>query len=210
MKPIKYRNQLKKNVKQDRAKATIETILRGATHVLVKEGYERTNTNRIAEVAGVSIGSIYQYFANKESIIGELIEIHMQKVMDVFLSKYNTLSTVSLNDGIRILIRCMIEVRSIQPKLQRIFDEQLPKIGKLCHLREYEKQAVEMIIAYLQSKKNEVSVKNIETAAFICVHAVEAVIQAALNNRQDILTNGDLENELTNLILRYLVTNNHK
>jgi AcrR family transcriptional regulator len=207
MKQDKSRKSMKKRGKQDRAKGTIEAILQGAARVLVKDGYERTNTNRIAEVAGVSIGSVYQYFPNKEAIIGELIESHIQKLMDVFVTNYNTLSSVSLKDGIRILIRSMIEARSVEPKLQRVFDEQLPKIGKLSRLlREYEKQAVEMISDYLHSKKNEVAIKNIETAAYISVHAVEAVILAALNNRQDILTDGHLEDELTNLITRYLVT----
>ena len=196
---------MKKKVKQDRAKATIETILEGAAHVLVKEGYEGTNTNRIAEVAGVSIGSIYQYFANKEAVIGELIEVHIQKVMDVFLDKYSTLSTLSLKDGIRVLIKSIIEARSLEPELQRVFDEQLPKIGKLSRLREFETQAVAMIKDYLHSKKDEVAVKNLDIAAFISVHAVEEVIQEALNNRQDILTSGHLEDELTNLIAGYLV-----
>ncbi len=208
MKSRKHRNTVKKKGKQDRAKATIETILQGAAHVLVKEGYEGTNTNRIAEVAGVSIGSIYQYFSNKESIIGELIELHIQKLMDVFMEKFNTLSSVSLKDGIRILIRSRIEARSVEPKLQRVFDEQLPKVGKLRRLKEYENQAVEMIKDYLLSKKNEMSVKNIEMAAFISVYAVEAVIQAALYNRQDLRAGGHLENELTNLLVSYLVADN--
>lgn len=206
MKTKKQHKTLKKRVKQDRAKATIDTILQGAARVLIKDGYEGTNTNRIAEVAGVSIGSVYQYFTNKEEIIGELIESHIQKLMDVFVENYNTLSSVSLKDGIRILIRSMIEARSVEPKLQRVFDEQLPKIGKLSRLlREYEKQAVEMISKYLESKKKEVAIKNIEMAAFISVHSVESVILVALNNGHDILTGGHLEDELTNLIVRYLV-----
>lgn len=205
MKSTKQHKSLKKIVKQDRAKATIEAILQGAARVLVKEGYEGTNTNRIAEVAGVSIGSVYQYYANKEAIIGELIESHIQKLMDVFIGKYNTLSSLSLKDGIRVVIKAMIEARAVEPKLQRVFDEQLPKIGKRSRLREYEKQAVEMIRVYLESKKSEVAIKNIEVAAFISVHAVEAVIEVALNNRQDILTGGHLEDELTNLMIRYLV-----
>ncbi|MEO8965599.1 MAG: TetR/AcrR family transcriptional regulator [Gammaproteobacteria bacterium] len=210
MKSKKYHKTLKKKGKQDRSKATIETILQGAAHVLVKEGYEGTNTNRIAEVAGVSIGSIYQYFSNKESIIEELIELHIQKLMNVFLEKFNTLSTVSLKDGIPMLIRSRIEARSVEPELQRVFDEQLPKVGKLRRLKEYENQAVEMIKDYLQSKKSEVSVKNLEMAAFVSVYAVEGVIQAALYNRQDIRAGGHLENELTNFIVRYLVADNQK
>jgi hypothetical protein len=134
----------------------------------------------------------------------------MQKVMGVFLEKYDTLNAVSLKDGIRILIRSMIEARLVEPKLQRVFDEQLPKVGKLYRLREYEKQAVEMIKDYLQSKRSEVSVKDLEMAAFISVHAIEGVIRAALNIRQDILTGDHLEDELTNLIARYLIADNQK
>lgn len=206
MKTKKSRNTMIKLAKQDRAKATIDTILQGATRILLKEGYEGINTNRIAEVAGVSIGSIYQYFSNKEAILGELIERHIKKVMDAFLEKYSLLTNHPLKDGIRILIRAMMEARSVEPRLQRVFDEQLPKVGKLLRLREYEKQAVALISNYLKSKQNELSVKNIEMAAFISVHAVESIILVALNNHLDIKAGGELEDELTNLISRYLIS----
>jgi len=117
---------------------------------------------------------------------------------------------VPLKDGIRILIRSMIEARSVDPKLRRVFDEQLPKVGKLRRLRQYENQAVEMIKNYLQLKKSEVRVKNLDMAAFISVYAVEGVLQVALNSRQDILAIGDLEGELTNLIVHYLIADNQK
>jgi len=210
MKAQKHKKTLKRLAKQDRSKATIDAILQGATHVLVKEGYEGANTNRIAECAGVSIGSIYQYFADKESIIAELIEMHIQKIMSIFVEKFDSLEMVPLKDGIRILIRSMIEARSVDPKLRRVFDEQLPKVGKLRRLRQYENQAVEMIKNYLQLKKSEVRVKNLDMAAFISVYAVEGVLQVALNSRQDILAIGDLEGELTNLIVHYLIADNQK
>ncbi len=204
MKPGKRHKSLKKAAKQERSRATIEAILEGAAQVLMKEGYEGANTNRIAEVAGVSIGSVYQYFANKEAIIGELIELHIQKVMNIFLKSYGELAAVSLKEGIRILIRSMIQARLVAPRLQRVFDEQLPKVGKLRSLREYENKAILMISAYLQSKKNELAVNNLETAAFVSVSAVEAVIRMALYNRQDMLADGNLENELTNMMVNYL------
>lgn len=210
MKKKKNNKVLKRQAKQDRSRATIDVILQAATHVLVKEGYEGTNTNRIAEFAGVSIGSIYQYFADKESIIAELIEIHINKIMAVLIVKFNSLNKVPLQDGIRILIHSMIEARSVDPKLRRVFDEQLPKAGKLLRLREYENQAVEMLKNYLQLKKSEVKVKNLDMAAFISVYAVEGILQVALNSRQDILSMGHLEDELTNLIVHYLVALRHQ
>ncbi len=59
--------------KQVRSKDTVEAILKAAIRILGKEGPEGLNTNLIAKVAGVSVGSLYQYFRNKESVIHELL-----------------------------------------------------------------------------------------------------------------------------------------
>ncbi len=59
---------------QQRAKITADSILEAAEKIMLKDGYDQANTNRIAEVAGVSIGSLYQYFPDKEAIAMSLIE----------------------------------------------------------------------------------------------------------------------------------------
>jgi AcrR family transcriptional regulator len=64
----------RKQPQQARAAATVETILEAATRVLSDSSLTGFNTNRIAEVAGVSVGSIYQYFPNKASLVAALIE----------------------------------------------------------------------------------------------------------------------------------------
>ena len=62
---------------QDRYFRTVEAILTATAHILTKKGYASLSTNRIAERAGVSIGSLYQYFPNKEAIIKALRENHV-------------------------------------------------------------------------------------------------------------------------------------
>lgn len=57
---------------QDRSRATVEAILGGAARVLASRGYSGTTTNHIAEVAGISIGSLYQYFTDKDDVIAAL------------------------------------------------------------------------------------------------------------------------------------------
>ena len=68
----KLRTVPRKLPRQDRSRATVDAILEAAARVLVKEGFERTTTNRVAEAAGVSVGSLYQYFPNKEAILFRL------------------------------------------------------------------------------------------------------------------------------------------
>lgn len=63
---------LRKTPKQARAKATVEAVLDAGARVLVESGYSAANTNLIAEIAGISIGSLYEYFPGKEAIFAEL------------------------------------------------------------------------------------------------------------------------------------------
>ena len=64
--------QLRKNPKQIRSKLMVDNILESAVRVLKESPYEKFTTNRVAEAAGISVGSLYQYFSNKQAILLEL------------------------------------------------------------------------------------------------------------------------------------------
>src|SRR5471032_3134277 len=66
----------RKSPKQARSKATIDALLTATARILIKEGFDHASTNRIAEAAGVSVGSLYQYFPSKETLVAALIERH--------------------------------------------------------------------------------------------------------------------------------------
>ncbi len=63
---------MRKIPSQARSKATIDTILSASTRVLLKRGYDKSSTNIIAEIAGVSVGSLYEYFPGKEAVFAEV------------------------------------------------------------------------------------------------------------------------------------------
>lgn len=67
--PLKPR----KTPRQARSQATCEAILEAAARILEQGGLPALTTNRIAELAGVSIGSLYQYFPSKEAILAEMV-----------------------------------------------------------------------------------------------------------------------------------------
>ena len=70
---------MRKKPKQTRAQATVAAILDAATQLLLRQGYDRTSTNQIAEFAGVSIGSLYEYFPGKEAIFAEIRRMESKK-----------------------------------------------------------------------------------------------------------------------------------
>jgi AcrR family transcriptional regulator len=65
----------------------MDVILRATARVLRSTGYDRASTNRVALVAGVSIGSLYQYFPSKEALVAALVEQHVGQMLALVRSK---------------------------------------------------------------------------------------------------------------------------
>jgi AcrR family transcriptional regulator len=72
----------RKSASQKRSRATVDALVEATARILMREGFERASANRIAEVAGVSVGSLYQYFPTKEALVAAVIERHQQEVME--------------------------------------------------------------------------------------------------------------------------------
>src|SRR6516164_1611810 len=79
----KVQTNPRKLASQERSRATVDALLEATARILLKEGYDKASTNRIAEVAGVSIGSLYQYFPSKEALVAAVIDRHTQEVAEV-------------------------------------------------------------------------------------------------------------------------------
>src|SRR6185436_18877511 len=66
--------------RQQRSRQTVEAVLDAVPHVLRRHGAEAITTNRVAEAAGISIGSLYQYFPDKQAIFMALHDRHVDQV----------------------------------------------------------------------------------------------------------------------------------
>ncbi len=91
--PQQLRISLRKNPSQDRSAFTVNSILEAATRVLEESSLNGFNTNRVAELAGVSVGSLYQYFPNKDALIAQLIIADHERLADA-ISSCLTLSQI--------------------------------------------------------------------------------------------------------------------
>jgi AcrR family transcriptional regulator len=78
--PSRYARRVKEDAhtrrepSQARARSTVEAILEAAARILADTGLDRATTTRIAHVAGVSVGSLYQYFPGKDALFGALVK----------------------------------------------------------------------------------------------------------------------------------------
>jgi AcrR family transcriptional regulator len=101
----------------------VETILKTTATVVVKHGYAGTNTNLVAERAGVSVGSVYQYFPNKDALIAALYERHAQAVNQIILDVAGRQDVADLPSHITLLVRGLLQLHLQEPELHRMLDK---------------------------------------------------------------------------------------
>jgi AcrR family transcriptional regulator len=176
---------------------------------LTKEGYDRASTNKIAAVAGVSIGSVYQYFPSKEALVAALIERHTQKFSQLVRKALLKVAGLPIETAVREFVTAAIDAHRIDPKLHRVLAEEVPRTGQLENIEAVERDACLLFRDYLEAHRSELAVTDLDRAAFIFVTTVEGLTHAAVLGRPDILAAGKANafvDEVTGLVLRYLTT----
>jgi AcrR family transcriptional regulator len=123
----------RRSPRQDRSRETVEAILEAAAHVFEQHGYAAGTTNRIADRAGVSIGSLYQYFPNKDAIVVELMRRHIAEAEEVAWPALEHLveTTPPLHDGLTAIVMGMIGLHQQSPRLHRVLFEEAPQPAEI-------------------------------------------------------------------------------
>lgn len=112
----------RKSPKQARAKATVAAILQATARILDRDGLEKFNTNRVAEVAGVSIGTLYQYFPTKEAILTDIIRQKRAQLLSGLTAAIQEMQQETFEQTLSKLIHAAIEHQLEWPKLARTLE----------------------------------------------------------------------------------------
>ena len=202
--PARVRTTPRKEAIQDRSKQTVDAITRATARILVKEGYDHASTNRIAEAAGVSIGSLYQYFPNKEAIVAALLDRHITDMNRLLVDAAAHAVSWPLERAVRHIIEAMIDAHRVDPQLHKVFVEQLPRFGRLDRIHQIEEQGLSLVRTYLELRRAEIGVEDLDMASFVVVHAVESLTHAAVVLHPEMLESDRLIEETTAMVVRYL------
>ena len=112
----------RKRPSQARSAATVDAILDAAARILGSEGLVGLNTNAVAQVAGVSVGSLYQYFPGKEAILSELLRRKRAMVLAGINAALEGMEHTSEAQMIERLVRAGIRNQASTPKLLQAYD----------------------------------------------------------------------------------------
>ncbi len=119
-------NNTRRRPVQKRAQITVEAMLDAAIKLLKRAGSTSLTTNRIAETAGVSIGSVYQYFPDKQAIYRALHDRHIAQVDSVMRRRLLECADATLEELIGSMIDGMIEAHEADPELSILLQSQVP------------------------------------------------------------------------------------
>lgn len=190
--------------RQERAQATCDAILTATARVLLKDGYEAASTNRIAQEAGVSVGSLYQYFPSKEGLVTALMERHRARGLADFEAGLVPLASQPLPVAMRALIRQVISVKREDPKLHQVLHELIPRMRQWGLSDVYSQRLFRLVRAFLAPRFEELRPQNLDMAVFVLVTSVEALCHTAVTDRPDYLEDESFVEEVAALALGYL------
>lgn len=199
----------RKRPSQARSQATVDAILDAAAQVFEVRGYAAGTTNRIAVRAGVSIGSVYEYFPNKDAIVVALADRELERERQEILAVLEGSRRKSLNALLRKFVETVVAFHARSPALHRIlFDEaEHPPETHACVLR-FEESLAHALEAALRERR--VAVPDRDLAAHLIVQTAESLAHRfALRGIHD-LDQESFTEEVSRLLARYLGTTSRR
>ncbi|WP_428633439.1 TetR/AcrR family transcriptional regulator [Sedimenticola sp.] len=186
---------------QARSRVTVDAIIQATAYILTEVGWEGLTTNAIAERAGVNIGSLYQYFPNKEAIIAELQRRHAEAT-HAELHKTLTLlpEQPSLREALTLVVEMLINEHRVAPAVHKAITEELPRTVR-CMLDEEEQLRGQILESLKTFMRN---VPDPDLAIYMVSVAAEAIIHDVTAERPALLDQPGLVVELVALLENYL------
>jgi len=183
----------------------VERIVVAGRAVLVEHGYDAFSTNRVATVAGVSPGSLYQYFTDKAAILDVVIDRYWDEVADRVAASLADRIGDTGPAMVRDTADALVAALEADQELLRVVAEELPVRRSLTRRAALERRVRELVVAHLGARPEATRRPDPVVAAWIVVNAVENLAMRWVLDRPTAVTREDLLDEMTALVGGYLL-----
>lgn len=182
----------------------VKKLLDTAARILVRDGYAGINTNAIAKAAGISVGSLYQYFPSKDALVAAVHERQATATrgqFDEFLANH---SARSLEDAVAAWVRTLNEAYRSDPRLHRALDSEVPHLMSL-KARGARNTAARAALAQLvQAHRAQIKTKDLQLTLVVATEIACALAQLAAADASGRANAKALERETMRAVLSYL------
>jgi len=195
--------------RQQRAQLTVDSLLEATARVLVARGWAGTTTNHVAERAGVSVGTLYEYFPGKEALVAALVERHLEAAearlaaLSGSLSESLATGALTLEAVVHAIVTAMIELHAAAPRLHRVLFEEVPHGPAVRRrVRAMEDAHARTLAALLPRLA---PVRDPEVTARVIVELLEALTHRwVVTADAELLPRARMQAELERLVLAYV------
>ena len=203
MKPKSGPAASRRRPKQRRARQTVEAVLDAVMRIVKREGIKAVTTNRIAEVAGVSIGSVYQYFPDKRAIFIALHERHIQQIDRLVETKLVENAESPLDKLIRAMVEATIEAHETDPEFYGLLMAEVPHRAE--GTRDFAVRLHGAFRLAISSRAHELRRRrSLDKIVFVVTHMVESLSHGAVLRRPPGLSLAAAKEEAVRAVLAYL------
>jgi AcrR family transcriptional regulator len=167
---------------QERSRETVRRILDAATQVLKERGYEGLSTNRIAVAAGISPGSLYQYFPNKDAILKAMVAEYTEQLLERVSTNLREIIHGDPANLVSAVLEAQIDAMLERPEILRVISGQLPGQTAADILKPVEAQIGNMIRGYSLGLAERPADMDVDAASWIIVQLLGATVRYVVDN----------------------------
>jgi AcrR family transcriptional regulator len=183
----------------------VSVILDASVRIFEQEGAYAATTSRIAEVAGVSVGTLYQYFENRDAILAALQDREFERASAMLERVLAGSGGAPGRDVARAVVQELFKLYRAAPALHRLLAVEGLRVTPTERVLAFDARAVGAIKAFFTFGGSVMRRNNVDAAAFVAYQAVRAVMLAYLLERPSGIDDPALTEELADLLERYLV-----
>jgi AcrR family transcriptional regulator len=188
---------------QARSRATVDVIVEAAIQVLADQGYARLTTTRVAKRAGVSVGTLYQYFPGKPAIMAAVESRYLDAISREVIDAAQAAHGLPLADAVEKIVRAFVAVKQRHADAARALRPFIAEEAGDVLARAALRRVVEALAVLLASVSDAAIVEPEQTAAIVAA-AVEGPVSFAMRDAPDWLSRPSSADELTAIALGYL------
>jgi AcrR family transcriptional regulator len=203
MKTRRAQKPVRRQPRQRRARVTVEAVLDAVAKVLKRDGADAVTTNRIAEVAGVSIGSIYQYFPDKRAIFAALHRRHVEEIDRLIENTLIEHATSPLDELMRAIVEAMVEAHTGDPQLYHLMMTLVPH--GIDGTPAFPVRLHNVFCLAIASRAGELKRhKDLDKVVFVVTNMVDGLSHGAVLRRPEGLSLAAAKQEAVRAVLAYL------
>jgi AcrR family transcriptional regulator len=189
--------------KQRRARETVEAILDAVVKILKRDGIDAVTTNRIAEVAGVSVGSIYQYFPDKRAIFVALHDRHVERSAGIVERTLVERADAPLEDLLRVVLAALIDAHTPDPELYGLLATEVPH--RAAEGPSFQVRLRNALRLAIEARAGPPAThRELEQTLFVVAHMVDSLAHGAALDRPPQVSLATAKEEAARALLAYL------